>query len=127
LPHFLVTVYEIPDLFSSLKMPKTLLGTSCKQRKSRIVTMNFASNINARSKIERNEIFFMTVMFADESGTSACRTLYKVREAVSGSPILLFDRHHPSAPTCTRLMPARTVAVKDGPSSGHRGSGAQRP
>ena len=27
----------------------------------------------------------------------------------------------------TRLVPARTVAVKDGPSSGHRVSGAQRP
>ena len=45
----------------------------------------------------------------------------------SSGPILLFDRHHPSAPTCTRLVPARTVAVKDGPSSGHRVSGAQRP
>ena len=30
-------------------------------------------------------------------------------------PILLFDRHHPSVPTCTRDMPARAVAVKDGP------------
>jgi membrane protein DedA with SNARE-associated domain len=37
------------------------------------------------------------------------------------------DRHHPSAPTRTRLVPARAVAVKDGPSSGHRVSGAQRP
>jgi hypothetical protein len=45
----------------------------------------------------------------------------------SSGPILLFDRHHPSAPTCTRLVPARAVAVKDGPSSGHRVSGAQRP
>jgi hypothetical protein len=45
----------------------------------------------------------------------------------SSGPILLFDRHHPSAPTRTRLVPARTVAVKDGPSSGHRVSGAQRP
>jgi hypothetical protein len=45
----------------------------------------------------------------------------------STRPILWFDRHHPSAPTCTRLVPARAVAVKDGPSSGHRVSGAQRP
>jgi len=45
----------------------------------------------------------------------------------SSRPILWFDRHHPSAPTCTRLVPARAVAVKDGPSSGHRVSGAQRP
>ena len=45
----------------------------------------------------------------------------------SSRPILWFDRHHPSAPTRTRLVPARTVAVKDGPSSGHRVSGAQRP
>jgi hypothetical protein len=33
-------------------------------------------------------------------------------------PILLFDRYHPSAPTCTRDMPTRAAAVKDGPSSG---------
>jgi hypothetical protein len=45
----------------------------------------------------------------------------------SSRPILWFDRHHPSAPTRTRLVPARTVAVKDGPPSGHRVSGAQRP
>jgi hypothetical protein len=30
--------------------------------------------------------------------------------------ILLFDRHHPSIPTCTRHAPARAAAVKDGPS-----------
>ena len=41
--------------------------------------------------------------------------------------ILLFDWHHPSAPTCTRDLPARAAAVKDGPPSGHRVSGAQRP
>jgi len=29
--------------------------------------------------------------------------------------ILLFDRNHLSAPTCTRLVPARAVAVKDRP------------
>ena len=28
--------------------------------------------------------------------------------------ILLFDRHHPSVPTCTRDMLARAAAVKDG-------------
>jgi hypothetical protein len=49
------------------------------------------------------------------------------RHQLSSRPILWFDRHHPSAPTRTRLVPARTVAVKDGPSSGHRVSGAQRP
>ena len=27
--------------------------------------------------------------------------------------ILLFDRHHPSAPTCTQPGPSRTAAVKD--------------
>ena len=31
--------------------------------------------------------------------------------------ILLFDRRHPSVPTCARDMPARAAAVKDGPSS----------
>jgi len=41
--------------------------------------------------------------------------------------ILLFDRRHPSVPTCARDMPARAAAVKDGPSSGHRASGAKRP
>jgi len=41
--------------------------------------------------------------------------------------ILLFDRHHPSIPTCTRHAPARAAAVKDGPPSGHRFSGAKRP
>ena len=35
-------------------------------------------------------------------------------------PILLFDRHHPSAPTCTRDTPTRAAAVKDGPPSGHQ-------
>src|SRR6266404_9028512 len=82
---------------------------------------------DGRSKIERNEIFFMTVMAAERIGTSASRTLYSVREAVLGSPILLFDRHHPSVPTCTQSVPSRAAAVKDGPSSGHRFSGAQRP
>jgi hypothetical protein len=42
-------------------------------------------------------------------------------------PILLFDRHHPSVPTCTRDLPAGAAAVKDGPASGHRFSGAKRP
>jgi len=28
----------------------------------------------------------------------------------------LFDRRHPSVPTCARDTPARTAAVKDGPS-----------
>jgi hypothetical protein len=46
------------------------------------------------------------------------------RHQLSSRPILWFDRHHPSAPTRTRLVPARAVAVKDGPSSGHRVSGA---
>jgi hypothetical protein len=41
--------------------------------------------------------------------------------------ILLFDRHHPSIPTCTRHAPTRAAAVKDGPPSGHRTSGAKRP
>jgi len=40
--------------------------------------------------------------------------------------ILLFDRRHPSVPTCAQPVPARAAAVKDGPSSGHRVSGAQR-
>src|SRR5258706_4241578 len=82
---------------------------------------------DGRSKIERSEIFFMTVMAAERIGTSASRTLYSVREAVLGSPILLFDRHHPSVPTCTQSVPSRAAAVKDGPSSGHRFSGAERP
>ena len=69
----------------------------------------------------------MTVMAAERIGTSASRTLYSVREAVLGSPILLFDRHRPSVPTCTQSVPSRAAAVKDGPSSGHRFSGAQRP
>src|SRR6266853_2344426 len=81
---------------------------------------------DGRSKIERNEIFFMTVMAAERIGTSASRTLYSVREVASGSPILLFDRHHPSVPTCAQPVPSRTAAVKDGPSSGHRASGAKR-
>src|SRR5258708_32924215 len=71
------------------------------------------------SKLERNEIFFMTVMVAQESGTSASRTLYNMRKVASGSPILLFDRHHPSVPTCAQPVPSRAAAVKDGPSSGH--------
>jgi hypothetical protein len=41
--------------------------------------------------------------------------------------ILLFDRHHPSVQTYARHEPARAAAVKDGPSSGHRASGAKRP
>jgi len=41
--------------------------------------------------------------------------------------ILLFDRHHPFAPTCRRDMAARGAAVKDGPLSGHRFRGAKRP
>ena len=49
------------------------------------------------------------------------------RGSVFFGPILLFDRHHPSVPTCTRDMPTRAAAVKDGPPSGHRFSGAQRP
>src|SRR5258708_36886692 len=57
----------------------------------------------------------MTVMAAERIGTSASRTLYSVREAVLGSPILLFDRHHPSVPTCTQSVPSRAAAVKDGP------------
>ncbi len=44
----------------------------------------------------------MTVMVAERIGASASRILYTVREVVSGSPILLFDRHHPSAPTCAQ-------------------------
>jgi hypothetical protein len=48
------------------------------------------------------------------------------RGSVFFSPILLFDRHHPSIPTCTRYLPARAAAVKDAP-SGHRFSGAKRP
>src|ERR1700681_3220645 len=82
---------------------------------------------DGRSKIERNEIVFMTVMVAERIGTSPSRILYTVREAVSGSPILLFDRHHPSVPTCAQSVPSRAAAVKDGPSSGPRFSGAQRP
>ena len=42
-------------------------------------------------------------------------------------PIPLFDRNHPSVPTCTSPVPSRAAAVKDGPSSGHRVSGAKRP
>src|SRR4051812_32202066 len=57
--------------------------------------------------------------------TSASGILYSVREAEVGSRILLFDRDHPSVPTCTRDLPARTAAVKDGPPSGHRFSGAK--
>ena len=34
----------------------------------------------------------MTVMVAERIGTSPSRILYTVREAVSGRPILLFDR-----------------------------------
>jgi hypothetical protein len=49
------------------------------------------------------------------------------RGSVFFGPILLFDRHHPSAPTCKRDLPTRAAAVKDGPSSGHRFSGAKRP
>jgi len=49
------------------------------------------------------------------------------RGSVFFGPILLFDRHHPSIPTCTRYLPARAAAVKDGPPSGHRVSGAKRP
>ena len=49
------------------------------------------------------------------------------RGSVFFGPILLFDRHHPSIPTCTRYLPARAAAVKDGPPSGHRFSGAKRP
>jgi hypothetical protein len=33
----------------------------------------------------------------------------------------------PHVPTCTRDLPARAAAVKDGPPSGHRFSGAKRP
>ena len=53
----------------------------------------------------------------------------KIAEALDcrSSPILLFDRRHPSVPTCVRDMPARAAAVKEGPSSGHRASGAKRP
>jgi hypothetical protein len=53
----------------------------------------------------------------------------KIAEAPDcrSSPILLFDRRHPSVPTCARNTPARAAAVKDGPSSGHRASGAKRP
>src|SRR5258705_8628318 len=42
----------------------------------------------------------------------------------SARPILLFDRHHPSVPTCAQSVPPRAAAVKDGPSSGNRFSGA---
>jgi hypothetical protein len=49
------------------------------------------------------------------------------RGCVFFGPILLFDRHHPSIPTCKRDLPARAAAVKDGPASGHRFSGAKRP
>jgi len=54
-------------------------------------------------------------------------TLAQFRGSVFFGFILLFDRHHPSIPTCTRAMPARAAAVKDGPPSGHRFSGAKRP
>src|SRR6476661_102935 len=49
------------------------------------------------------------------------------RGSVFSGPIHLFDWHHPSVPTCTRDMPTRAAAVKDGPPSGHRFSGARRP
>jgi hypothetical protein len=63
---------------------------------------------------------------------SRCRpTVYHVEMPAPpgsrSSPILLFDRRHPSAPTCARHVPTRAAAVKDGTSSGHRASGAKRP
>jgi hypothetical protein len=45
--------------------------------------------------------------------------LARFDDSVFSGPILLFDRHHPSVPTCTLEVPARAAAVKDGPSSGH--------
>src|ERR1700704_2462745 len=111
-------------LFSSPKLPRELVESSGSKAVRNHGTELDAHNLMGDSKPERNEIFFMTVMVAQESGTSASRTLYNVREAASGNPILLFDRHHPSAPTCAQPVPSRTAAVKDGPSSGHRASGA---
>src|SRR6516162_3552763 len=45
--------------------------------------------------------------------------LAQYRGSAFFGPILLFDRYHPSAPTCTRDTPTRAAAVKDGPPSGH--------
>jgi len=44
--------------------------------------------------------------------------LARFDDSVFSGPILLFDRHHPSVPTCTLEVPARAAAVKDGPSFG---------
>ena len=35
-------------------------------------------------------------------------------------PIHLFDRDHPSAPTCARIWPSRAAALKDGALQRHR-------
>src|ERR1700694_4779087 len=111
-------------LFPSSRVPRESVDSCGNKGVSNHGTELDAHNMMGESKLERNEIFFMTVMVAQESGTSASRTLYNMREVASGSPILLFDRHHPSAPTCAQPVPSRTAAVKDGPSSGHRASGA---
>jgi hypothetical protein len=86
----------------------------------------------------------MTTQQWPDRPATASRSLYSAPEAVAGSPakrflrgiradrntdraarpIPQFDRHHPSVPTCTPPVPARAAAVKDGPSSGHRVSGA---
>lgn len=58
--------------------------------------------------------------------TAVVQRMLPQRQAGPGT-ILLFDRDHPSVPTYTRDMLTRAVAVKDGPPSGHRFSGAKRP
>src|SRR5262249_36054223 len=43
-----------------------------------------------------------------------------VEEVLILCPIHLFDRDHPSAPTCARSWPSRAAAVKDGALQRHR-------
>jgi hypothetical protein len=105
-------------LFSSPKLPRESVDSGGSKGVRNHGTELDAHKLMGDSKPERSEIFFMTVMVAQESGTSASRTLYNVREAASGSRILLFDRHHPSVPTCAQPEPSRAAAVKGGPSSG---------
>ena len=65
------------DLFSSWKMTTELIDTSSnrevQESPGRIVHAQF----DGRSKIERNEISFMTAMVAGEPDASDSQTLYK--------------------------------------------------
>src|ERR1700736_5315685 len=115
----------ILDLFSSSKVTRELIDTSSNKEAQGSSGRIVHAQCGGRSKIEQNEIFFMTAMVAGESGTSASQTLYSGRErelslAIRRLSILWFG---PCGaffrPGRLIQKPARAAAVKDGRHRNH--------